>query len=276
MKSFVILLAGPIALCLISFAADCAEFSYGNTSLPGKKMIQLSGPIEKGDSEKLLALIKSDPVSFFQTDTIDLSSPGGSVEEALKLAKVIESSALAVLVNTDDICASACFLLYVSGQERMNVGTVLIHRPYFPATTVSPDSHSTYLALTERMLLETRQYLIMKSVPDAIIDKMMSRSSSDAYKLTWQDTINIGAMNPVLEEQAIRTCGISNSQYFQHINSVASNPESFQRDVHCINWKLLVPLKARYALKILGKDRTQQAMQSAARNMRVATDDAPR
>lgn len=257
MQKFIFL----ITLYLLSFTAVAVELKY--IDLPesaGKKYILLSGKIEEGDTVKLVNLIAENPESFLLSDTIMLSSPGGSVEEALKLAKIIESSGLVAIVGPSDTCASACFLLFVSAQQRINLGKILVHRPYIPTESFSPDSHAKYLSLTERALLETRQYLLMKAIPSTLIDKMMSLPSSNAYQLTTQDSLDIGIMNPVVEEQAIRACGISNTSFLRNI----------KESLICTSGNVLVHLKIRFIYGILDSDRVAHAVQSAVRTMQNA------
>ena len=250
-----------ILIFLHSYTATAAEITFvdvqGGT---GHRNIRLSGVIEEGDADKLLRTALEDPESFFRSFSIQLSSPGGSVEEALKIAKIIESAGLIALVSPSETCASSCFLLFVGAQVRANLGSILIHRPYFSADAVSPDVHAAYLARTEHALVAMRQLLLMKAVPSSLIDKMMSLPSSQAYELTWQDSMSIAVMNPLVEELAINKCGTSNATFYGNL----------QKNLTCLQESVLVHQKLRFTLQHLGPDRTWQAAQAAFKLMQAA------
>jgi hypothetical protein len=75
--------------------------------------VHASGPIEKGDAAKFAALPK-----FV---TLELDSPGGLVDEALRMAANMDArGGIRTVVKPGSSCASACAMaLFVSGKTRI-------------------------------------------------------------------------------------------------------------------------------------------------------------
>ena len=72
-----------------------ADFGYSNKNafdgrlLPRGEVVLLSGPIEPGDTAKLIQFIKSDFDRFVKSAGLVLSSPGGDIQEAMLLARLV-------------------------------------------------------------------------------------------------------------------------------------------------------------------------------------------
>lgn len=59
---------------------------------------------------------------------IALSSPGGSVWEALKIADAINDLNIPVVIPSNGLCASACSFLFFAGRPRLIVGQLGVHQ----------------------------------------------------------------------------------------------------------------------------------------------------
>lgn len=213
---------------------------------PDSYQIQLSGVIKEGDYERLVSLIKNSPLSFLGSPSIALSSPGGSVTEAIKIAGLIEKASLMTVVNKNDICASSCFFVFIAGNMRYSNGAVLIHRPYIASNAYSKDETDKAEKKQRESVGFVRQYLEARSIQSGIIDKMLSLSSSKAYQLSEDDLWAIGLVSPWFEESSIAKCGASSevllnsSRITPAINSCVSG----LRDV----------ARAKLVVNILGKE----------------------
>jgi hypothetical protein len=112
----------------------------------------LRGAIVNGDYEKIKSWINPNTFAF------ELMSPGGNVDEALKIGRLLRKYE----VDTEAAynrppCASACALIWFGGITRS--GKVGLHRPFFddPAYKRLPltDASTVY----NRMLKDVKDYL---------------------------------------------------------------------------------------------------------------------
>ena len=214
-KLFVALTAALIALP--SLAARISADEAG--------VVRIEGLIQEGDAERLATVLgKMVSVGGFQVD-----STGGNVLEAMRMASLVEGSRSAVIVRKGGVCASACFFLFISAQERIATGYegkdgknpsasmlsrgsyVGVHRPYLGSRSEVRDSSVTK---QEKLMKDVRSYLAGKNTPQNLIDEMMARSSNQVYWLTDKDIETIGPFSPGVEEIYIKECGFNKRGYF--------------------------------------------------------------
>jgi hypothetical protein len=74
--------------------------------------------------------------------SVELNSPGGSVDAAMKIGRILRKEGPIVDVKKDALCLSACVLTLAGGATRGLDGTIGIHRPYFevPSGNVSSET----------------------------------------------------------------------------------------------------------------------------------------
>jgi hypothetical protein len=168
-----------IACGLVCLPAQSAEVYCNNPQC--QLVARLVGPIEKGDYQKVAAFIPA-----HQPAVVYLDSPGGDVDEALKIGRLFRAQ----LIETDiwfrndnrAICASACALIWFGGIERNSV--VGLHRPRFTdpmfASLPPAKAAEVYRQVLERINI----YLREMEVPASIIEQMTNTSSS---AVTWID-----------------------------------------------------------------------------------------
>ncbi|RED18731.1 hypothetical protein [Pontivivens insulae] len=101
---------GPIAL---PQQMDAMTFSFQETQEYGRVML-LSGTITPGTSDRFERELDGTPAP----DTVALHSPGGSVRDALRIARIVRESGWNTLLSQDAACASACPLIQFAGVER--------------------------------------------------------------------------------------------------------------------------------------------------------------
>lgn len=212
------------ALLCISPTMNAATFrSIDDPSWPNAKRLLLSGVIDAGDSRKLLQVLHEAKTPF---RWLQLNSPGGSLDEALRMAKILEQ--LNIRTSVDGICASACFFVWLAGayrsangvdtqrdlpslpavfrSEGMLFGKIGLHRPY-QAQIQAPSPRQPQL------MRAVSEYLDSKLVPRRLIDIMMSRPSNDIYWMTSEDITDVGQFNASLEEYLIQKCGFDRNLY---------------------------------------------------------------
>jgi len=185
----------------------------------------LDGEIVQGDYERLRSLLKQKRAEIWY---VELDSPGGDLQEALRIAELIRNAFLdtSVRVDISDIadlstarvghCASACFLVWVGGVYRNNspllytrssLSPFFLHRPYFNSSRYSSTDAKVLAQETARLNSLVREFLSTNGVPQRIIDEMMKRSSVDAYRLTKEEADSVAGYAAWYEEWLLARCG---------------------------------------------------------------------
>jgi hypothetical protein len=156
-------------------------------------------------------------VAFF------VKSPGGNIEESLRIASLIEGTSADFRIKRGELCASSCFFMFIAGQSRSAIGFhgeegqnpspasrakgfyyVGIHRPYL----ASKDEVKAASADKQEALMQAvREYLRKKQVPQYLVDEMMGRASNQVYWLREKDVDLLGDYSPGYEEVLIKECG---------------------------------------------------------------------
>lgn len=189
------------------------------------------GKIEPGDSRRLIDfLIKNDG----RIDKIFLESPGGDVQEAIRVGEVINKARLDVYVQMNQTCASACFFVWLNGANRAvifvgrpNGGRVGLHRPYLVDIGNTPDSISSQSKIMQNLV----RYLESKLISRRLVDMMISRPSNDIYWLRDEDVTELGQSPPELEELYIAKCGDNRRQLYRQMTIAKSNSNQKLYDV---------------------------------------------
>ncbi|MBP2547665.1 ATP-dependent protease ClpP protease subunit [Neorhizobium galegae] len=126
---------------------------------PNFALISLRGAIESGDDKRFAAV-----AGRYRAATVRLESPGGELEPALAIGRLIAGKRFATSVAPSRLCASACALVWLAGAPRILSTTSLIvfHRSY----RLQADGQ---VVRSERGIARTRQYLSRLGLPpDAI------------------------------------------------------------------------------------------------------------
>lgn len=138
-------------------------------------------------------------------DRVLISSPGGNVEEAMKLGSLFRGAFTLVMPNGK--CNSACAVIVFSSRTYIADESVIgLHRPYF-----SPDTYSA-LSLNEAKKLQKSiedqlsTYLRSMGVRDGIIERMLSRSSADIWDITMQEFVDLNGQPSHIQEWLLAQC----------------------------------------------------------------------
>ena len=187
--------------------------------------VSITGRIEVGDTEKIAAFLKRQK---YAPNTLYLNSPGGAMDEAIRLGELIKVLYVSTEVQANGSCASACFFLFLAGSDRFAspselltpgelekiaalqrqvtsrpptgvAGFIGLHRPFFPN---APDMHGQQIPMMKRVTAHLEKQLVSRR----LIDIMMSRPSNDVYWLKEEDLKEIGRYPPDQEEFLIRKC----------------------------------------------------------------------
>jgi hypothetical protein len=199
------------ARLLLVIACVTAPFGYargatieltGTTSpVTGKQTpsgIKIEGAIEPGDAIKLLRTYEY--YGEFRGGLIFLFSRGGDIKEAMKIGRLIRQLRLATYApdrasheilalpadKANNVCASACVLVWVAGARRTG-DLLILHRPYPAPESADKLSDIEFEALENNAISRVRNYLQEMDLPQYYIDKMVLTASRDGYMPTTED-----------------------------------------------------------------------------------------
>lgn len=202
-----IFLAAILAIAFGSVGAADITLSKKRADLPG--IVVIEGPIENGDYGKLLYLLvteagNNDGQWIREGRQISITSPGGSIEEATKIANLIREAYFKVMVIRE--CHSACFLIYAAGVSRLPLGPIGLHNPYY-AKEYARSRSATDL---ERAMItdasRVKQTLTGFGVNQYLIEKMMTQTSKELYMLTQRDIEEIGLHSSPWSQTRVSKC----------------------------------------------------------------------
>ena len=113
----------------LSFAAINHKL-YGPT-------IQVTGEFETGDAKRFERFLRLSNQTF---QTVSFDSPGGVVEEALAISRMIRQRSLNTLISHGALCASACPFSFAGGTERLasREGYIGVHQAFFEEPGIIP------------------------------------------------------------------------------------------------------------------------------------------
>jgi hypothetical protein len=125
--------AGLLALSAAS--ARAAQFSFASDDI---NVISVEGEIHSGDDDKFAQMI---PNSQKKTAVL-LSSRGGNVLASLAIGEMIHKRGYATVVPDDQVCASACGLIWLAGISRFVSETARIgfHAAYVSSGDTKSES----------------------------------------------------------------------------------------------------------------------------------------
>ena len=105
-------LAAALATTWLALPAEAATFAT-----PNDRSIVISGRIDPGDEARFLSSLSR--LRRGGTIEVHLSSPGGSVLAAMKIADIVHRAGLTTQVPYRATCASACVLVFAAGVTRI-------------------------------------------------------------------------------------------------------------------------------------------------------------
>jgi hypothetical protein len=206
---------GAALSCRPSAAAEFTRSCIPSKINPSREncVVQMSGTIRAGDANRLERFLsRSENRDLVNAGWIVLDSLGGDVEEAIRLAGILHRWA-ATAVNKagtrTTICASACFLVWVSAAQRfliVNNGGIGLHRPSFSDDVYGNLPSESLARIQSKAMGQLREFLQGENIPQHLIDEMMRRPSNDVYWLTPIDFEEIGELSPWFEEVVVREC----------------------------------------------------------------------
>lgn len=208
-------IAGTIAVLAMAATAARAEITAGTVDDPALGpgfAAQLSGEITAREVQAL-----ADAQSLAEGNNLRmlmLNSPGGDVQSALSIGRMVRALGMTVIVPPGAECLSACVFILAAGVDRIPKGRVGIHRPYF----LVPPGRNIREALRQ-IEQDSRDYLAEMNVPTRLAEDMFSIDPREmeilndeqlrAYRLNGRDMVD-------REESALRLAeelGMNRKEY---------------------------------------------------------------
>jgi ATP-dependent protease ClpP protease subunit len=143
------------------------------------------GRIEPGTADVFRALVEAPGTRI---DELVLHSPGGSVEDAIKMARLVREHGIDTRVPADGYCASACPLLFSGGTAR-SAGTsawIGLHQVFAvdaPGVTQARDLDVS-IADVQAIIAECQELLVDMGVKPEVWIKAMKTPPEALYVLT--------------------------------------------------------------------------------------------
>ncbi len=138
----------------------------------------LEGAIAPGDADRIARQLGR------ISGAVALNSPGGSVEDALRLGRAFRLSGIATQLQAGAICLSACPYLLAGGTQRTvdSTASVGVHQHYFGESTILP----AFVAVEniQRGQGRVMQYLIDMGIDPRVMQHGLVTGPDDIYVLT--------------------------------------------------------------------------------------------
>ena len=143
-------------------------------------LLLLHGQIAVGDAERFAAHLQS---LAAQPDSVAINSPGGIVDEALKIGNLIRAEDLDTRILAGTACLSSCPYVLAGGVERWVSlrGAVGLHQHYYETPGYMP----VFLAVEgiQRGQGRTMQHLIEMGVDPGVMIHSLTTPPNDIYVL---------------------------------------------------------------------------------------------
>ena len=216
--------AGSLMLSALPSIGHSAEV-YALLSKSGKPAyIMLVGPVEQGDTERLIAKIVKVLDLGHDIEGLHLYSPGGNAIEGVRLARTIREFSLTTFapqgkegafrchipsisspsqvasIRENCLCASACAIAWLGGIERRGVPG--FHRAY------NPDPMTKYSDVRrgiQQVMAEFGALLNEIQTPSWLRDIIMATEGSGIYYLDNRDQKEL-AWDPTFRDHAEIVC----------------------------------------------------------------------
>lgn len=172
------------ATVLLEASASAARFAV-LAGASGKTYIAISGRIEEQDAAYFAQVAGSS-----KADTIILDSPGGSVNSALEIGRLIRARGMSTVVTGSGYCVSACGLIWVAGARRLLTSDA---RVGFHATFTTRDSMRMESGVGNALI---GRYLTQLNLPERAV---VFATTAGPEKLNWLNAGNKGSSGIDLE-----------------------------------------------------------------------------
>ncbi len=186
------IISAAMALICALTTVNAADFK--TVGLPGNQRVRISGPIEPGDQDTLIELLRHNPD---HPAGILIDSDGGELVTSIIIGQFVRDAMLPVTATGS--CGGGCILIWIAGIQR--------------ATRTNLDPRELALQADD-----IQDYLRRMEVDDETIGRLLASpplSPEQALDL-------LGATSPNHESRLAERCGALNEQQFDDWRAVQS------------------------------------------------------
>lgn len=172
---------------------DSRYSGYTLRVLRGASVLEISGPIGFGLTNEVVGMLEAHPT----IGTLHLESPGGRIEEAKKLCRLIRARGLLTYVSGE--CLSACTLAFLGGRERL----------------VGPDAKLGFHAfdlpggvyVQENLRRQGIDYYVEQGVERAFARRALDTPATEMWYPSFQELRDAGVITGIASESESTPAG---------------------------------------------------------------------
>lgn len=223
------LIAFALAFTLLPSDSFAEIAIVGNT--PDTRGAVITGTITAQDAKRIVELEKRGE----RLKLVRLDSSGGDVIAAMTIGRILRKNGGIVLVEEDDICASACVLIIAGGVVRSIHGKVLIHRPYSQATDTAGQNLAAWDKKMKSFRKQMDAYLSEMNVSVGLADAMWAISPENSRVLTRAEREHFllsesdSSYNDYTSTQNARKYGLTKQEYLRRYKIVTERCAEFAK-----------------------------------------------
>lgn len=202
-----------------SDAADVSALGSRN----GVSMVLFDGEIQPGDLVKVKAEYKK-AAAEREAVYLMLASPGGSVDEAMKIGDFLEQERIGVMVlPLIGPCVSACVFILAGGEDKVVKGKVGIHRPFIGNVSAGGEQGAKTLAKYIELI---KGYFDGKGIAPSLAEDMfsippekvryLSQAELNKYRLDQRNYLKQEA----IDIEIAKDYGLTRQEYIQKKNQM--------------------------------------------------------
>lgn len=128
-------------------------------------VLSVEGSIDPGSASRLAAEIEA---RGEYVKTISLNSPGGALDDAMAMAKLVRGRGIATMVANGAICASSCPLLFAGGLTRTVGSRAAIGVHQFYAASQTPTAPAQAMSDAQATTARISRHLIEMGVDPSL------------------------------------------------------------------------------------------------------------
>lgn len=200
-----------LVLAVAAGPAAAVEIKLAEPADPNLVLVELSGSLVRGDALKVQAFLSQLPKG--RQIAVRLDSPGGLVEEALRIGRHLHANHIRTYVTGRGAhCLSACALAFLGGRDlsgqTFRVKGSESRLGFHGFRRVVPDKEFTVadmheaVATTQRVILSIADYLTSVDADIEFMSLMLEKPSTEMNYLSNEKATSVGVH--VLNETAGR------------------------------------------------------------------------
>jgi ATP-dependent protease ClpP protease subunit len=196
---------------LSDFSQDAVRVALERCADHGVARIIYRGRIDSAFASMIERVTVTADALGIEKRLIDIDSPGGRIEDAIRAGDFIAESQWSIWVREGSICHSACVFILAAGDIRMIAGQVGIHRIIRMSSTAT--SRAELNEELQAVYRRVRAYFERNGAASAVVD-LMTAVPNRSLRLLSSDELQLyglSGVNPAQDDldrlRLMRKCG---------------------------------------------------------------------